>query len=65
MIKYLIFKKEDLDKVNLAMKKLSNGNIITRITRNSSTEIRLRIENRISDENSVYDFIDDLKSELE
>ena len=64
MIEYLQFKKSDLDKINKAIRIIEDSNVITRITHKSQSELILRIENRVSDENVVYDFIDKLKSEI-
>ena len=64
MIKYLQFKKSDLDKLRKAIRTIEDSNVITRINNNSQSELILRIENRVSDENVVYAFIDKLKSEI-
>ena len=64
MIEYLQFKKSDLDKLNKAIRLINDSNVNTRIIQKPPTELILRIENIVSDENVVYDFIDKLKSEI-
>lgn len=64
MVKYLQFKKSDLDKLKSTLILINGNSVMTRITHKSPTELILRIENRVSDENVVYDFIDELESEF-
>ena len=43
---------------------LSNGDVITHLTEFDNEHYILTIENRISDESVIYDFLDKLKSSL-